>query len=320
MIKEANWQEERSEGAKARTEERYAEAERHFAAALESAEQRGEAAPVLLECINDLADIYLTLGKAEQAAALLERATGLEGAGHEIWFALSRAQAASGKGDQAVDSCQGALEMEPGSLVLWNELARLLWSQDRKSELQEVYEKTIALSPRTASDFYCRAYALMQLQRYPEAIEDFNKSLELSPGDVEAIESRAFCHLYSGEYARAILDYNEAITLDPTAYAYCCRGQALVQQGKYRQGIRDLTQAISMGGNDGSEFGTRAWAYMNIEEFDKAIEDINEALKHDQSNGELFAYRSKCHEAQGRTMEAAVGSSWMYDRTHSLMD
>lgn len=95
------------------------------------------------------------------------------------------------------------------------------------------------------------------------------------------------------------------------AYAILRRGKAYLDIGKYAEAIADFTRLIEMRQEwlltpgTVEAMGYRATAYLRMQEYDKALTDLNNAIG--VSPGAwLFVIRAEVYEAQGRYSEALV--------------
>lgn len=58
------------------------------------------------------------------------------------------------------------------------------------------------------------------------------------------------------------------------------------EQGKYRQAIEAFTRAVELGSNSSLVYYNRAVAYQRIKQYQKAVSDLNQAIKIDDGWGE----------------------------------
>src|SRR6266436_1283099 len=123
-------------------------------------------------------------------------------------------------------------------------------------------------------------------------------------GLVGAYTSRGNAHLNDRNYDRAIDDYNETIRLDPKyATGYYNRGLVYLRKGRLDSAIEDFDAAIRLNPKYTSAFINRALAYQEKAQWDfdaylaegvyedRAIQDLDEAIKLDRSNATAFRIR-----------------------------
>lgn len=80
---------------------------------------------------------------------------------------------------------------------------------------------------------------------FDEAIKA--KIRELDPTDADAYCSRGIAYMEKGKYNKAITDYTEALKINPKyADAYYNRGNAYVKKGLHDKAIEDFNKAIEL--------------------------------------------------------------------------
>jgi tetratricopeptide (TPR) repeat protein len=121
---------------------------------------------------------------------------------------------------------------------------------------------------------------------------------------VGAYTSRGNAHLNNRNYDRAIDDYNETIRLDlKYAIGFYNRGLAYLRKGSLDPAIKDFDEAIRLNPRYVNAFVNRALAYQEKAQWDfdaylaegvyedRAIQDLDEAIKLDRGNAAAFRIR-----------------------------
>ena len=134
---------------------------------------------------------------------------------------------------------------------------------------------------------------------------DTKKAVELA--------TQAEKHILNGDYDRAITDCTKAIRLDPNAgYPYVVRSKAYQHQHKYKLAVADCTKLIQLSATstDGytkkfpwDGYTRRAFQYMQMKEYDRAIADYSEAIQIRPSSG-FYERRAKAYERKGDLQHA----------------
>jgi tetratricopeptide (TPR) repeat protein len=117
--------------------------------------------------------------------------------------------------------------------------------------------QAIALDPKLGPAYRLRANGLSKLKEYGQAIRDYDTALEL---------------ISTGEHAR--ISYND-------------RGLAKVALGQYQGAVSDFSQSIALGCKDYGCYVNRADAYLKLQNYTKAIENISLSIKRFLSNAIL---------------------------------
>lgn len=82
-------------------------------------------------------------------------------------------------------------------------------------------------------------------------------------------------------------------------------GRALMQQGKFREAIQPLNDAINADGTNAEAFNTRAVAYFELKNYENALLDYDQAIKLNPDFYKPYYNRAKLKTARGET-EAAL--------------
>ncbi|RKU21930.1 hypothetical protein C6499_20570 [Candidatus Poribacteria bacterium] len=182
-----------------------------------------------------------------------------------------------------------------------------------------------------------RGVAKSALDDHVGAIEDYDKAIQLSPSNPKAYYNRGLAKGRIGEskadqgvlaearcyYQMAIDDYTEVINRDPKCgIAYNNRGwtqyllaQVEIESGNrkaaqnlYQEAVSDSDEASRLQ-SKGTEvraaiYHTRGAAKAGLGDHNGAIEDFNEAIRHNPKKARYYAERGKAKEAL-RQHEAA---------------
>jgi tetratricopeptide (TPR) repeat protein len=93
---------------------------------------------------------------------------------------------------------------------------------------------------------------------------------------------------------------NLAAFLGPKdAAAFLARGSAWALKGEYDKAIQDYDEAIRLEPNRGDAFNNRGDAWDAKQEYDKAIRDFDEAIRLDPNDDDAFLNRSIARHAKG---------------------
>ena len=85
----------------------------------------------------------------------------------------------------------------------------------------------------------------------------------------------------------------EDATVDPPEVKAYKAGIAKFEEGKYRDALISLTQAINSGYKDKDAVVKRGVAYYQTKQYAKAQDDFNDAVKGRINTAELYEYRGK---------------------------
>lgn len=201
---------------------------------------------------------------------------------------------------------------------------------------KENYKQAIALyteqlkNKAGANVHFNRALAYYALQNYTKAIEDFTIVIAKDPLDHEAWYNRGLAHFYNGNLAQATEDSQHALKLNPkydnalttlgmcayktekyaeallifdtileikeSALSYYNRALTFNKLGQTAAAEKDFTAAIKLEPSERYYWG-RADFYYNQKNYQKSIEDYNEALALDTNSAALYYNRALSYYA-----------------------
>ncbi len=204
-----------------------------------------------------LGGIYMVqAANFEKAIVHLERACELDPRNQHFWNRLAYARQWAGDYDGAIDAVNRTIEIDPGQFAWYD----------------------------TRGDIYASSGNLIR------AIESYKRALELNPGSWETAVKLGYGLLFERDYdaAREVFSRNLDSDIDRArvdARAWLARIPLF--QGKLRQGLRELSEALAANESEGMKEGeyvwtlyTRATIYAEMGDLGKAIEDTELIIRH----------------------------------------
>ena len=124
----------------------------------------------------------------------------------------------------------------------------------------------------------------VRAKEYEKALQIVNGQIEKNPDDADAYDRRSMIYSLLRWNDEALADCHKAIALEPgKAFHYFNRGAIYEQRKEYPLAINDYTKALSLSQNgdplQGLMYFNRARAYVAIESYDKALEDVKQGEK-----------------------------------------
>jgi TolB-like protein/Tfp pilus assembly protein PilF len=186
----------------------------------------------------------------------------------------------------------------PESLDAWDLYQRGLWhvwqfNAEDNARARELFERATALDPSFSPFFaalaLCRLldhtlrYRPMSERNAETALRIAQRAVALDDKDAtaHAIVGRAYAAL--GDHEQAIAELRKAVGLNPSlALAHYGLGMTLVLAGKPAEAVSELDAAQRLSPHDPylwSFVMFRAWAYLSLGEFERAIEDASLAVR-----------------------------------------
>lgn len=131
--------------------------------------------------------------------------------------------------------------------------------------------------------------------KYDEAIKQYTMAISINSNDSHAYHDRGVAHMSLGSLDQAIEDIRQAISLEPTAQNYSILATAYCKNKQFAEAAETCTRALSNAPRDLQVeiLRTRANAYMEMGEFEPALDDLNQALTLNIRNPITFRDRSE---------------------------
>jgi tetratricopeptide (TPR) repeat protein len=145
---------------------------------------------------------------------------------------------------------------------------------------------------------------------YDLAIKYYDKVLKINPYNTEIYYNRGLAWDYKGDLNNAISDYTKALEIKKDFKdAYHNRGLIYNKKGNYDLAVSDFTKALHYNPDNSQKFQlifNRAYAWFEMNDFEKAIDDYTEAIKiHEMSKlnpselPEIYYYRAEAWYGKG---------------------
>ena len=131
-------------------------------------------------------------------------------------------------------------------------------------------------------------------EKYEEAIEDFTKVITLSPKNDSAYYNRGLAEEKLNNNVSALDDYTKAIELKPEEAIYYYNRGSLISRsgGDLEKAVTDLNTAIKLDGSDSEKYLTRAIIFCKQKNYLIALDDLNIAIKLNPENSTAKELRS----------------------------
>lgn len=176
------------------------------------------------------------------------------------------------------------------------------------------FTTALQLKPDWVEAYLNRGQAYAQKDDYDQALSDFNAVLRINPEDVRALLHRGEVFLSQNQVEKAIEDIDQVFLLDPAfakkqhnpniADVYYQIGEKKSNDNRYDDALIAYSRAISLNPDKvWYYYNDRAVIYGHKQQYDKAIEDLNQALQLNQNELSLWNKARFC-EISGRLQEA----------------
>jgi tetratricopeptide (TPR) repeat protein len=237
------------------------------------------------------------------------------------------ALAEAGEADAAITALEQAIDADPRNPTAYRELAIVYRNEKKFDRAEEVFKKAIRARPGECRSYLNLATFYAGRQRYADAETNYRKAIELSPDNHLPYRNLGAMLIALGRHQEAESLLLKARALNPTARAASNLGTLYIFEGRYREAVPILEEAVARGReefpNDYRIWGNLGDAYWLAESgedkraaaYRKAIEIAERLRASDPHPAEIDAalaeYFAKLGDA-GRARErlaAALGEA-----------
>ncbi len=150
----------------------------------------------------------LEVGQTADAERSLAEAQALDPSRPEVEIPLAKVWRTLGRTDEALALLRGLVKAHPGHVNAWNDLGVALQHSGRLSEAVECFREAVGLDPRAARAYSNLGTVLQELGRLGEALAAYDDALRITPGEIDARWNRATARLLSGDLANGWTDFH----------------------------------------------------------------------------------------------------------------
>ncbi len=278
--------------------------------------------------------------RAEEAIALLTEVLNEDGTHYDARWRRCVLRLETENYEAALQDARLLTNMSPNFATAWNLKGNVHAHMRQFEQAFESYNKAIKLAPDGVYGYVNRADAYRVAGNYSLAIEDCDRAIALDNENVWALAVRGECHRRTDQLERALADCERAIALDADhAYAHLWCGRTLADLERYdkaveayrrtieidpdiaqayslcgiilqsnllrhKEAVNTLTQAISLGRADETEYYYRAKAHRDLGNYDASLADFNEAVHLKPASARALHGRARIYRLLLRYEEA----------------
>ena len=191
-----------------------------------------------------------------------------------------------GDKEQALENLEKALAINPHStlaLLIKGEILAYQDGSDMPAAI-EVYSQAIAVNPNDPGLLNNRCGAYMATQQLDLALVDCDRALQIQPNDASVILIRGNIRLAQGSNEDAVQDYSKAIKINEAAdnvqlnqAAYSNRASALFQLQDFNGALSDINEALELKPDAPEDYFKRGLIKVATEDKAGGKEDLNKA-------------------------------------------
>jgi len=174
----------------------------------------------------------------------------------------------------------------------------------------ESFNKIIELDTESSESYYYRGqFYADYLEDYEKAIADFSKALELDPDNAKLYFERGLSYAYSDNNIKSIADWIICLEIDPQFDVALYNNIAVqyVNLNEYNKALEIYERAIKMDSTYSHAYRNRAELYsINFNDNENALLDYNKMVEFDPENSDSYYYRGEFYADYLEDFEKAI--------------
>lgn len=211
---------------------------------------------------------------------------------------------------QAENYFKEALRLEPANMrnsLLFSNLGTIQRRMGKKKEALESYSLALNKTPFSVTMLLNRASLFLEMNDLEKAYTDYCSVLDIDRENPEALMYRAYIYMKRRQYQDARLDYRLYLEIKPgdkTARL----GMALVNQKdkRFHEALDEFSRLIVDYPDDASLLKARAELEMEMNSWDMALLDLENAAKLTPDDPEIYVMCGDIYLLQDKKREAYV--------------
>ncbi len=252
------------------------------------------------------------------------------------YFNRGNAYASKGQYDRAIQDYDQAIKLNPNDTDAYNSRGISYANKGEYDRAIQDFDQAIRLDPNDSAAYNNRGLAYADKGEDDQAIQDYDQAIELDPNHALAYSNRGLAYARKSEHDRAIQDYDQAIRLDPNdAFTHLVRGNAYARKGEDTRARSDFNKALELGydratveaaltelpvspqptatprpdtrdhaPNDAAAYTNRGLTYADNGQYDRAIQDYNQAIMLDPNFAAAYMGRGIAYAVKGEYDQA----------------
>ena len=164
---------------------------------------------------DDVAMLYLAVGRADRAVDHFSESLRLTPGSAAAHFNLGTALVAAGRSDEGIVQFRRALAIKPDYAPALNNLGSMLVASGRFEEAVQQYRRALEIDPANVDVLSNLGNALTRLNRLDDALDVLRRALAIDRDYPDAHYNMAHALAAKGDAAQAIDHYRRAVALRP---------------------------------------------------------------------------------------------------------
>jgi tetratricopeptide (TPR) repeat protein len=205
-----------------------------------------------------------------------------------------------------IASLTETIKNNPNDPQAYNMRGSVLAQAGKSEEALVDFNKAISLDPNYGQAFANRGQIYRKTKRLDQAMSDYERALALDPNYAPAWLGRGMVYKARNQPLEALEDFNKAISLRPdNAEAYYNRGLLYQSEKQHQFAIDDFTAASGLMPQQADPLVGRAVSNLALDKAKEATADLDEAVRADPLNAQIWITRGLAYERLGDQTKAA---------------
>lgn len=220
-----------------------------------------------------------------------------------VFFAQARVIAADEDYESAVDDMDAAIELRPSAEMYLFRGKNLSLAGDDDKAIED-FNIFIKKNSKNAEAYYWRGRSYYLLGEAKSAMEDLDRTIKARPkfGEAYVWRGRLFADYF--DFDSALRDFDKAVQYSPSSQSYYFRADALYFEGRMRDALGDLDEALKLAPNAIAIHRLRADCLEALAEYDQAIAAYDAILKLSAKDPEALGGRASVFMTKGNASGA----------------
>lgn len=250
---------------------------------------------------------YLELENIDKALEDFYKTIQLDNSHPDPYFYLGAIHYKEGKYNDAIIDFDKATEADSTFAIAYNYKAEAYRELGLNSQAINNYSKAITYQSQEPILYFGRSKCYLEIEQYIKAIQDLNIAIALDPPNFTYYQHRAEASFLAGDYKGASQDIKTLVKIDSSAvelYYYGLNAVCLAETKNYKEAIEALNQVIKYENEQADLYAERADYWLGANNTSNAIRDYKKAIAIQPKNTIFYLKCGELYYNQGDNLQA----------------
>ncbi len=248
--------------------------------------------PENIMVIESRGQTLMELGRYEEALEDFNRALILDPQSPDALCGRGQTRFHLGDVENAFLDLKQTATLDPENVIAWSMLGQIRLYQDAYDEALQYFNRALDLDPELLV-YDLRASVRRCLGDLHGALADITLALEFEPNCVEYMIDKGSILMEMDRLEEALRTFNAVVKIEESSDIYRFRGLTYMEMLEYEKAIEDFAVAEKLGTENADVFLRRGEAFYQLGETDKAFADFNRARELAEADGDT-KFAQKC--------------------------